>query len=303
MSPAPSSGSDASAKVLHVAGLHGTGSTILANVLGEVDGFFAAGELAYLWQAVGTGPGCACSQPLLDCEVWSPVLRSMFTSPEEAVERLRPDPAWLKASHLPLLALQERRRDPGLARYRRTIGDLIRQLRAVTGARVVVETSKHPPYGRLLAGVPGIDAHAVHLVRDPRATAYSWLRAERWAARPAVAGAIWTTWHWAIPRLWSAHRYLPLRYEDFVDAPQAAVLRILAFVGEPAGGLPFVAEHAVRLGQNHMPTGNPNRFRTGVVELEPRDEWRARLSRRQATMATATASPLLHRWRYPLRAG
>lgn len=293
-----------SLKVLHVAGLHGNGSTTLANVLGEVDRFFVAGELAYLWQAVGTEPGCACGMPLLECEVWRPALHAMFASPEEAVERLRPDAAWLRARHLPTLALQERHGDPRLARYRRTIGDLIRQLHALTGARVLVETSKHPPYGRLLAGVPGVDAYVVHLVRDPRASAYSWRRVGRWgAARPAVVGAIWTTWHWAIPRLWQTDRYLPLRYEDFVRAPKQALLRILEFVGEPAGRLPFVAGHTVRLGTNHMSTGNPNRYRTGLVTLEPHDEWRARLSRRHATMATVTASPLLHRWRYPVRAG
>ena len=36
--------------VLYIAGTGRSGSTVLANILGEVDGVFAAGEVRYLWQ-------------------------------------------------------------------------------------------------------------------------------------------------------------------------------------------------------------------------------------------------------------
>jgi hypothetical protein len=36
--------------VLYVAGTGRSGSTLLARVLGEADGFVAAGELRYVWQ-------------------------------------------------------------------------------------------------------------------------------------------------------------------------------------------------------------------------------------------------------------
>ena len=89
--------------------------------------------------------------------------------------------------------------------------------------------------------------------------------------------------------LWrrAPERYLRLRYEDFVARPRDAVARILRLVGEPvapagqesAGGNgsmahPFVGEHSVVLRSTHNVWGNPDRFRTGVVELAPDDEWR-----------------------------
>jgi hypothetical protein len=116
---------------------------------------------------------------------------------------------------------------------------------------------------------------------------------------------MWAIWHWTIPRLWrdQPDTYLSLRYEDFVREPRQAMLDILALIGEPNGELPLVDEHTVRLGPNHIPSGNPNRFRAGIVELKAHDEWRLRLSRRSAVATTATAWPLLHRWGYPLHLG
>jgi hypothetical protein len=295
-----------SVKVLCISGLHRTGSTILANVLGEIEGFFSAGEFVYFWQAIASRETCTCGALLPECPVWGPILHSLFAGPEEAVQRLRPDPPLLQTRHIPLLLFPEPRTSERLERYRQTLADLCRAIRATTGARVIIETSKRPMYAWLLAGAPGLDVYVVHLVRDPRATAYSWLRAglsDQWSAGPFEVGATWTTWHWTITRMWRRRpgRYLPLRYEDFVREPRQAVLDILALMGESASDLPFVDDHTVRLGPSHMAQGNPNRFRHGLVELKVDDAWRSRLARRQVLAATATALPLLRRWGYPLR--
>jgi hypothetical protein len=165
-----------------------------------------------------------------------------------------------------------------------------------------VDSSKHPPFGRVLAGAPGVDASVVHLVRDPRASTHAWSRVTRSPVRPALVGATWTTWHAAIPRLWQGARYQPVRYEDFVRAPRDVVLDILALLDEPVGALPFVDDHTVRLGQNHMPAGNRNRFRTGLVEIADHDEWQTSLSAGRAAATLITAAPLLRRWGYGPRA-
>lgn len=285
-------------KLLHVAGLHGTGSTILANILGELDGFFATGELAYLWKALELPYLCGCGRRVPDCELWTRILARVFAGPREAVKRLRPKRQWVDAARLPVLLLEERRGDPDLARYRATLADLSRAIRDVTGARLVVEISKHPPFGRVLARAPGIDASVVHLVRDPRASAHAWERVTRSPLRPLLVGATWSTWHALVPRLWRGAPYIPVRYEDFVAQPRRTILDVLDLLGLQAPELPFVDEHTVRLGPNHMPAGNRNRLRSGLVEIAPHDEWRDSLGRARAAATVATASPLLHRWGY-----
>ena len=53
--------SGASVKVVCIIGWCRNGSTILGNVLGEVPGFFHAGELHFLWKnAAGKGANQSC---------------------------------------------------------------------------------------------------------------------------------------------------------------------------------------------------------------------------------------------------
>jgi hypothetical protein len=288
-------------KVLHIAGLHGTGSTILANILGQTEGVFNAGELAYLSQALERHDLCGCGRPVPECELWGRILGSVFSSPEEAVARLRPKPSWIDVARLPVLAVAERSAEPALERYRDTLVELLAAIRAETGARLVVETSKHPPFGRVLVDIPGVATHVVHLVRDPRATTYAWLRRSRSPLQSAIVGAMWTTWHATIPRLSRDAPYLAIRYEDFARTPRQVVREILAFAGEPQGADPFIDARTVRLSENHMPVGNRNRFRTGHVEITAHDEWRTSLGAGPATATTITAAPLLRRWGYGFR--
>src|SRR5579872_7123206 len=64
-----------STAVLYIAGTGRSGSTVLANILGEVDGVFAAGEVRYLWQrGLKESRLCGCGLPVRDCPVRSQVL-------------------------------------------------------------------------------------------------------------------------------------------------------------------------------------------------------------------------------------
>src|SRR5881396_2114452 len=62
-------------RVLYVMGHGWSGSTILGNLLGELEGFFHAGELRRLWgEALPSGAPCGCGVPIGACPVWSKVL-------------------------------------------------------------------------------------------------------------------------------------------------------------------------------------------------------------------------------------
>src|ERR1700732_3473702 len=61
--------------VLYIAGTGRSGSTVLANILGEVEGVFAAGEVRYLWQrGLKENRLCGCGLTVRECPVWSKVL-------------------------------------------------------------------------------------------------------------------------------------------------------------------------------------------------------------------------------------
>ncbi len=71
-------------------------------------------------------------------------------------------------------------RPPALREHCRIYGEAFvaayRAVAAVSGASVVVDSSKYPLHGLFLSTVPDIDLIAMLLVRDPRAVAYSWTR-------------------------------------------------------------------------------------------------------------------------------
>lgn len=305
-------------KVLYVAGFGRSGSTILDNLLGGVDGFFSAGELCYMWvhDLAETGL-CGCGHPLKECEVWGKVLEDPEVAGIDAREMARAESGGVRTRHLPLAMLPQGRKllDSRLAGYAENLGGLYRAVGCTTGARVVVDSSKTPLYGRVLGTIPSIDLYVVHLVRDPRAAAYSWLRKKLQPDRgefgymdqhaPAKSSVLWTLWNAAAGVFWgrTPGRYLRLRYEDFVADPRGALDRILEMVGEGGSDLPFVEGRAVELGVSHTVAGNPNRFKTGRIELRLDDEWKGRMRLRDRALVTLLTLPLLTRYGYPILAG
>lgn len=91
-----------------------------------------------------------------------------------------------------------------------------------------------------------------------------------------------------------------LRYEDFVEEPRRIVKGILGMLREDTHRLPFAGERGVELGVSHTVAGNPNRFRSGLVQLRPDDEWASRMRPRDRALATLLTLPLLVRYGYPV---
>jgi len=306
--------------VVYIAGSGRSGSTLLDNILGQVDGFFSAGELRYLWaRGVIEDRRCGCGQRFSRCPVWTEVLEHGRFGAYRAVadEMVAAFSRSTRVRHLPRIL--QHRRSPGSAAAadlqgcRERLGDLYRSIRDVTGCEVVVDSSKLPAYGFLLAGTPGLNVHIVHLVRDPRAAAFSWVRRKvqtDGAARATMAdqsvlrsAALWATWNGAARLLWEggALPHVTLRYEDLVADPQRAVRAILDLVGRPGRALPFTGPRAVRLDPTHTAAGNPNRLVTGEIAVRADDEWRTEMAPGARRLVTAVTAPMLHHFGYPWR--
>jgi len=309
-------------KVLYIIGWGRSGSTIMANLLNEIDGFFHAGELIYLWErGLLEGRRCGCGRVIRECELWSDVLRRSFgdnfastVDAEHMVQAQRDEVrvrhTWqlLKrpADHLP--------QDGALRRYSEAMLSLYQQIAAVTGARVVIDSSKRPSDAAFLRLLPGVTPYYVHLVRDPRAVAYSWARkkAQLDRNRPALLSphsvldstTSWLSWNLAAESLRKragAEHFSLVRYEDFVSRPHAVLERILDLVGESGASLPLSEDKAAEMSTNHTVSGNPDRFSTGKIKLREDREWRTKQATTDRLLTTLVALPLLHRYHYALR--
>jgi hypothetical protein len=307
-------------KVLYIAGLGRSGSTLLGNILGQVGGFVSVGEVRNIWlHGLIQNKVCGCGAPFTECEFWQPILDEAFggmgrVDPEKMI-RLRE--SWARTKHIPLMLVPPGRRliRRRLAEYLDNLGRLYRAVQTITGSRVIVDTSKYPSYSFAVEMVPSVDLHVVHLVRDPRAVGYSWLRKKLQPdpetpeyipqESPVGTSLRWIAHNLGTESLWrrSPKRYLMLRYEDFVTEPRKTIGRVLELVQEETTPLPHVAEHEVKLGANHNIWGNPNRFQTGPIQLRPDDEWISRMEPRDMALVRLLTLPLLVRYGYPVTIG
>jgi hypothetical protein len=295
-------------KVLFVAGWGRSGSTLLDNLLGQIDGFFSTGEIRYIWERGVLGEWtCGCGRPVKECEVWSAVLAKIRE--EEPAPDAQTVVDWQKqvtrfrhTMSLLRLGSHDVRDGSMVQSYVSLVGKLFSAVAEVTGARVIVDSSKRPSDAAILELVPNIELHVVQLVRDPRAVAYSWGKRQPGIDRHGVveSTAGWLAWNVASEavRRKISGRSMLVRYEDFVKNPTATLRSIAELVSEDPESIPLMQNGTFEVGGNHTVSGNPARFRMGSVEVSQDIHWIERLRPTQKATATLIALPLLHRYRY-----
>jgi hypothetical protein len=297
-------------KVLYIAGCERSGSTILQNVLGQTEGFFAAGELRNIWLRLLGNKLCGCGVALRDCEVWRSVLEEAFGGVDcvdaQEMARLR---KIASNRHLPLMLWPAGRRVlmSRLEKYPATLETLYRAIQSTTECRVIIDSSKSPLYGQVLGLLPSIDLYVVHIVRDPRGVEHSRLRRKkRGHSNYAEHNLLRSSLVWDISNLTEEvfgrrlpGRHMTVRYEDFVQTPKEQVNRVLRLLGEDVPQPPLLHERLVRLDATHTVGGSPSRRRTGEIELRLDEEWKSNMEQKDKVAVTALTWPLLLRYGYP----
>lgn len=309
-------------KVLYVIGWGRSGSTILDNLLGQIDGFFSSGELRNIWQeGLVEGRRCGCGAVVEDCEVWSRVLDKVFSSPDRNMLEPATVVEWERRSLRTRHTLGVRRAvhdwsksSAQLKDYASISSDLLTHTAFTTGARVIVDSSKVPANAFLLRVLP-VEPFYIHLVRDPRAAAYSWrklkARMDRNEGEPMPRfGVVKSATNWnkfnlaaEMLRREAPDRFLLVRYEEFIARPRETIERIVELVGERGAQLPFRGSSTVHLTQTHTVSGNPSRFRTGEIELREDREWLTKQRWLDRLVVTLLTGPLLRRYGYRWRLG
>ena len=307
-------------KILFIGGFGRSGTTILDNVLGQVEGFFSAGETLYIWdRSFIEDRLCGCRRPFSQCPTWQSIAAEIGPRGDTDKERHEELQAWVgvRESLTPKrVALASRRRQdpdslPGVADYRARMVEVYRTIQRQTGCEVIVDSSKSPGHGYLLQGSPELDAYAVHIVRDPRAVAFSWQKKKVYDPSgdkpmmmsrhsPARSSKLWNTWNLATEAVWkkSPDQYMRILYEDFMADPHSILQQVLDHIGASQASLDFVRGNQVSMGEIHALAGNPSRFNDGTVELRRDDRWRNDQPAWHRRLVTLLTYPLLRRYGY-----
>jgi hypothetical protein len=289
-------------------------------MLGESGDFFSGGELRYIWdRGLQWRYLCGCGRELPVCPVWSAVVEQAFGSRFEADRQAEElTEARFQVMRSFRIAGNLRRTAPGpfgwapLDNYTSTMKQLYHAIGDVTGASVVVDSSKFAQDAAVLRLVDGVDPYFVHLVRDVRGVAYSNLRVrnsvpdpnrrvEMERMTPTRSALRWSRFNIAadlVRARTGRHRSMLLRYEDLIESPRRSLQTIFSLAQAKEDLGMFVDEHTIRRGGNHTVWGNPIRFQQGESTLKLDDEWRSRLGTIDRLKTTALALPLLLRYGY-----
>jgi hypothetical protein len=306
-------------KVVYVAGLGRSGSTLLDRIVGEMPEFTSLGE----FRDVSDGKPlsthlCACGLAMPDCPFWgdimADVLDSIGVDSAGLHELLR---STSRQRYLPRLLVEQRKGSEGhsLPGYARYLHGVYERVVERSGRPSIMDSSKSPSDVLLLANHPDVELHLVHLVRDPRAAAFSWSRPKGDPGKggdtipiysPLVSSRKWLGHNLAIEMFLHTvlrERYQLVRYEDLMADPHAVLRRIVTGFGSDPSSLPLVGERAVQLGPCHAVGGNPMRFSNGMMTLELDARWMAGMAVSDRVLATLPTLPLLYRYRYPFWTG
>ena len=293
--------------VLFIVGASRSGSTLLERLLNELPGVMSVGELMRVWQrGFVQNQLCSCGQPFQGCPFWDEVRQRL--NADGVVDAGAVDTLSRRAFKRGLWPLPAG--EAILAHWSRLFGAIA----DASGARWLVDSSKDPVYAAQLAQLPGFQTRYLHLIRDPRAVAYSKMRrrlrpeihwAEAYMATRSAWGSAgsWNRTHRlaeaarrAVDRPWQR-----LRYEDLAADPRGALSPLVSALDLPLTDpdpLAFLGQGMARVGVGHSVSGNPMRFDHGELRVVPDQEWRHALPRRSRFEVSLRSYVGLRRYGY-----
>ena len=315
--PAPAAEPSTSCTVLYIGGQGRSGSTLIERAAAELPGAVGVGEVLHLWRrGLRNGELCGCGEPFRSCPFWCKVGDVAFGGWDalDADEMVRLRYAVDRNRYVPFMLRPglNRRYDAQRRRYAQALGRLYSAIAEVSGASVIVDSSKHASYALLLRDVPGIDLRLLHVVRDSPAVAHAWakevVRPETDGELmptygPVEASVLWDTQNLLLDLLARRHRHVTVRYEDFVADPAGQLARVADLVADRTG-VPgrrqwdFLDDHTLHLGPSHSVAGNPMRFQDGDVTVQLDDRWRSAMPSSSRRLVAALPAPVRARHGY-----
>jgi hypothetical protein len=302
---------EALVKVLYIAGVGRSGSTLLERMLGAVPGSVNTGELNAIFSRVASqDQRCGCGEPFSACGFWAAVGAEAFGGWSAVTARMTHlQPRIVRQRHVPRMMT-----GASSATYRSELDEyldvhhrLYRAIADVSAAEVIVDASKSTAQLFAMRRIRDLDLRVVNLVRDSRGVANSWSKSGLVKPQSRDGDLMGTYAPHRLALLWAALQIecgvlragatysTRVRYEDLVARPRPTLARALTEVGLPpaAGALDHVGEHSVDLTSSHGVAGSRTRFTDGRIALELDDAWRSTLPVGARRVVTAMTLPLL----------
>lgn len=259
-------------KLLYIAGSSRSGSTLLARLLGELDGFLNIGEAARnLFDArfIAEDLPCGCGEKIQNCRFWKDIVTRIPSDLQKLVAR------YMRMRYYPWITFSGKPKLPHLQleMLKSALSDFYSSLFSREECEVIVDSSKDADFAFLLNQIPTIELYVIHLVRDPRAVVSSWRRPKGYlhARSPIKVIVGWNFYNILIEILQrQTSRYLRIGYEHFVETPERTVRKIAHFVGRGNINVDFIKGKQAEVSRQHILAGNPEKLVQGSITIQRR---------------------------------
>jgi len=304
--------------IIFIGGYGRSGSTMLDRVLGEIPGTTSLGEVRHIWQrAFRENQWVSDSTPFRECPFWIEVVKDAFGGFDnldlDKVDQLRARTDRLRAiPKLRKLTSQPEAFQAAVSEFGDILHKLYSSIMKVSGSELLIDSSKHPCYAHLLLATGKFDLKILHIVRDPRATAYSWQRKRK---RPELHwkdedmprfNATTSSLHWCAANalMETFNKDIPadyhrMRYEDLVADPRKSISDAWTAFNLPRPNLEWISDqNEVFLKNAFTVAGNPFRFKKGKIAIAPDDEWKTKMKSTTKLLVATASFPYLLKYSY-----
>lgn len=297
-------------RVVYIASVGYSGSTLLELLLGAHEEVVSLGEVYLLASYARSEARCTCGTPVRICPFWMSV--------QEEVRVATKDPTFVLGEHP--LTVEERtqtlfRRIPSITDVALVLGsqavwrlvkrldsrareygecaeNLLKVLNAsskVSGKPIVVDSSKFAVPMKVLFMAIEDKLRVVYLVRDGRATVLSLMKRHSMSFERATH--YWKRYNWNLQlmmRSLPSFQVMLINYERLCEEPHAELRKICTFIGcaKPVKSLELIKQ------QSHSIGGNPMRFRLGEVTIARDDKWQSLISKSQLGLFDSIAGKM-----------
>jgi len=296
-------------KILYIAGEGRSGSTIIGNILGEMNGCFTVGETWNIWgNHESPRDYCCCGKRLDECSHWREILEIGFG--ERHFRAIKPPQGRNNlVSFYPFIMLILKCSFFS-NEYISFLDRFYSAIHNATGANTILDESKMPSYAFAISKIPGIELRVLHLVRDPRAVFHSWQRKKKYNGENGGFLPQWGLFvsirRWLSKNLLAnqffSHQsgYKLVKYEDFAQDPQKIIMEIANWADLSIPDQLFDGKEVNIKKEHHLLGSNPVGIQRGIITITTDDAWKHEMPAWKKIVITLFTFPELIHYGYPI---
>jgi Sulfotransferase family len=287
---------------------------VLGQMLDRLPSAIFVGELSLFWRRFANRELCSCGQALPDCRFWASIISKGFGELKAEDAQNLGKLEWALRRRQAIRSLFTTNRPIAMPRHSQAIVDarvkLYCAIASVAQAEWIVDSGKDPWLGEIFGRLFRANFYTVHIVRDPRGVAFSWMKLVKSDSEPGYmprrhAAAVAVSWLIQNLIIQSALRhlsasYVRLRYEDLATDPETVVRGVAQSMGIAPDRLAWESRDECQP-DLHWVAGNPGVRQSSrsamIIKLDK--EWQDRMPRVQRWLVTAICGVLFPSYGYP----